>query len=231
MRTILKLTEYLSRKIFSPRIERFCKKEHFGTHYGGWDVAVDHITNTSVIYSFGVGTDASFDTEIIKHYNATVHAFDPTPKSIEWVKKQHFPMAFVLHEYGLADFDGNIRFNPPENPDHVSHTILERQETKINAIVVQVKKIKTIMKELGHDTIDLLKMDIEGAEYQVIENLAESHIYPTQILVEFHHRFPNVGMQKTKIAMKTLKGIGYCLFSVSPSKEEFCFIHTTQKRK
>jgi hypothetical protein len=65
---------------------------------------------------------------------------------------------------------------------------------------------------------------IEGAEYQVIEDLAISHIFPEQILVEFHHRFPNVGLRKTKKAMKTLKEMGYYLFSVSPSKEEFCFI-------
>jgi FkbM family methyltransferase len=217
-------TDYLSHKFFSPHIEYTCKKERFGSQYGGWDIAIEHITSTSVIYSFGIGTDASFDTEIINHFNVTIHAFDPTPKSIEWFKKQHFPQNLILHEYGLADFDGDIRFNPPENPDHVSHTILDRQETKDRAIMVKVKNIATIMKELGHEKLDVLKMDIEGAEYQVIEDLVFSRIYPTQILVEFHHRFPNVGLRKTKKAMKTLNRIGYRLFSVSSSKEEFCFI-------
>jgi FkbM family methyltransferase len=162
MRKIQKLNEYLSNKFFSPRIKYPCKKERFGSQYGGWDVAVEPITKTSVIYSFGIGTDASFDTEMIKQYDVTVHAFDPTPKSIEWIKKQRFPQTFILHEYGLADFDGDILFNPPENPDHVSHTILDRQETKDNAIVVKVKKMATIIDELGHDTIDVLKMDIEA---------------------------------------------------------------------
>jgi len=229
MLKIQNLIESLRIKIFFPAIECPCKKERFGSSYGGWDVAVGHITNASIVYSFGIGTDASFDTELIKHYNVTVHAFDPTPKSIEWVKKQNFPQIFILHEYGLADFDGDIPFNPPENPEHVSYTILDRQETTDSAITVPVKKMKTIMEELGHDTIDLLKMDIEGAEYQVIDDLVASQICPTQILVEFHHRFPNVGLQKTKNAMQTLKRMGYCLFSVSPSKEEFCFIFQHRK--
>ena len=63
------ITEYLSYKFFSPHIDYPCKKERFGSQYGGWDVAVEHVNNTSVIYSFGIGTDASFDTEMIKRYN------------------------------------------------------------------------------------------------------------------------------------------------------------------
>ena len=32
------------------------------------------------------------------------------------------------------------------------------------------------MGELGHDRIDLLKMDIEGAEYEVIRDVVESGV-------------------------------------------------------
>jgi len=39
-------------------------------------------------------------------------------------------------------------------------------------------------------------MDIEGAEYEVIDDLIASGIRPKQILVEFHHRFKNVGVKK-----------------------------------
>jgi FkbM family methyltransferase len=216
-------------KLFSPKIECALKKEHFGSQYGGWDVATDYISLDSIIYSFGIGTDASFDSKLINRYKVVVHAFDPTPKSIYWVKKQDFSDNFVFHEYGLADLDGTVQFNPPVNPDHVSYTIIDRLETKENAISVPVKKLKTIMNELGHNKVDILKMDIEGAEYQVIEDMIASKIYPTQILVEFHHRFLNVGLQKTKNSINLLKRAGYCLFSVSDSKEEFCFILKSEK--
>lgn len=212
-------------KDFFPKIDCKIKKERFGSEYGGWNVAIEKVNGNSVIYSFGVGEDASFDIEMIRRFDLLIHAFDPTPKSIDWVKNQNFPKSFILHEYGLADFDGEVSFNPPDNPEHVSHTILDRESTKNKSIIVPVKRLETIMKEKGHNHIDILKMDIEGAEYSVIDELLKLSIRPTQVLVEFHHRFPNVGLKMTKDAINKLRSMRYSLFSVSSTGEEFCFIH------
>lgn len=80
------------------------------------------------------------------------------------------------------------------------------------------------MRELGHTHIDIIKMDIEGAEYDVIKDIHNSDIRPKQILVEFHHRFPGVGIKKTKEAIDSLRSIGYKMFSISDTNEEFCFV-------
>ena len=37
-----------------------------------------------------------------------------------------------------------------------------------------MKSLADIANELGHSHIDVLKMDIEGSEYEVIENILES---------------------------------------------------------
>ena len=42
------------------------------------------------------------------------------------------------------------------------------------------------MRELGHDRIDLLKLNIEGAEYGVFDSLAEDELFPRLILVHMH---------------------------------------------
>ena len=212
-------------KDFFPEIDCKIRKERFGSEYGGWHIAIERINADSIVYSCGVGEDASFDIEMITKFGLVVHAFDPTPRSINWVNNKGFTERFILHEYGLADFDGEAHFNPPVNPEHISHTILDRDSTNHKSIIVPVKKIETIMKELGHKHIDIIKMDIEGAEYKVIEDISTSAIRPTQVLVEFHHRFPNVGLKMTKRAITRLRSIGYSLFSVSSSGEEFCFIH------
>ena len=207
-----------------------CAMERFGSDYGGWEVVTGSLASNSIVYSFGVGLDASFDMALIEKYNLIIHAFDPTPKSIEWVKRQGFPDRFVMHQYGLAAFDGNASFIPPENPEHVSHTLLDRPLTTAKIISVQVKRLSTIMNELGNDQIDVLKMDIEGAEYDVIEDISKSNIRPQQILVEFHHRFPGVSVKKTKEAISRLRSLGYLLFYVSASNEEFCFTRKASKK-
>ncbi len=205
-------------------IDPIFPKESFGSDYGGYELITAGLDVDSIAYSFGVGEDASFDVALIKRFGLVVHAFDPTPKSMEWVKKQGFSGRFIMHEYGIADFDGTASFKPPENPDHVSHTLLDRPTTQDRAITVPVKRLCSIMKELEHKRIDILKLDVEGAEYAVIDDIQRSNVRPGQILVEFHHRFPGVGIRKSNKAIAKLRRMGYGIFSVSANNEEFCFV-------
>src|SRR5690554_965152 len=207
------------------RIDCRIEKERFGNEYGGFDVATRYLKPDSVVYSFGVGEDVSFDLALIERFGLTIHAFDPTPRSIEWVRRQSFPQEFVMHEFGIADVDGRVAFHLPLNPAHVSHTILDTTAASDRTVMAPVRRLSTIMKELGHDRIDVLKMDVEGAEYAVIVDISRSPIRPGQILIEFHHRFPGVGFEQTRKALDTLKSMGYCLFSVSESGEEYGFLH------
>ena len=80
------------------------------------------------------------------------------------------------------------------------------------------------MRELAHEAIDILKMDIEGAEYRVIDDMLRAGIHPTQILVEFHHRHPGAGASMTKAAVAALRSHSYEVFWSSESGEEYCFI-------
>ena len=52
-------------------------------------------------------------------------------------------------------------------------------------IEVPVKNLKTIMEELNHDRIDLLKIDIEGVENEVLEQMISENIYPKYLSVDF----------------------------------------------
>lgn len=210
---------------FPPKIDIVCPQIRLGSPMCGWFICPHEIELNSIVYSLGVGEDISFDQQLIDRFSVSVQAFDPTPKAINWVRKHQISPKFILHEYGVADFDGQASFNPPENPTCVSHTIIDRPATSGRAITVPMKRLSTIMKDLGHSRIDLLKMDIEGAEYEVIADMKKAHILPKQILVEFHHRFPGIGIERTKAAIKTLQNQGYKIFSITPKAEEFSFIY------
>jgi len=124
--------------IYRPEVR--CTKERHGTEYGGWIICPTNMTKDSIVYSCGVGEDISFDLSLIKKYAVTVYAFDPTPRSIQWVKSHNLPPQFRLLEFGVSDYDGVAHFYPPENPDHISHSILERPSSSQNAIEVKVHR-------------------------------------------------------------------------------------------
>jgi FkbM family methyltransferase len=196
----------------------------YGSEYGGWAICPRDLTRDSVVYSAGIGTDISFDLALIQAYGVTVHAFDPTPASIAWLESQNLPPEYRWQGIGLAAHDGQATFFAPENPQHVSHTVLAGATAAGHGIQVDVRRVSTIMRDLGHEAIDVLKMDIEGAEYDVLDDILSSGVAVNQLLIEFHHRFPQVGIEPTRRAIETLNAAGYRIFFSSDSGEEYGFI-------
>jgi len=202
----------------------------YGNRFASWTFCPDVINENAVVYSFGVGEDVSFDLALIKKFKLQVHAFDPSPGSIEWVKKQPLPEEFHFYPYGLAAYDGNIQFAEPLEPGVHSLRMIHADGNSIggtNIHELPVHRLSTVMQKLGHSRIDILKMDIEGAEYTVVEDILEADFEIPQILIEFHHRFSNMGIEKTRQSIRKLNSAGYKIFNVSASGEEISFIHTS----
>jgi FkbM family methyltransferase len=179
----------------------------------------------SVLYSFGVGRDISFERAMIERYGLTVHAFDPTPLSLGWAKSQQFPERFHLHELGIAAYDGTARFQPPTKAKFESFSLV-RTSGLSEPIEAPVRRFQTLTQMLGHTRIDVVKMDVEGAEYEVLRDVLESNVQIGQILVEFHHRWKEVGASQTKRAIEALTAAGFVLAAVSASGMEYTFVAT-----
>ena len=189
----------------------------------GWVVDESLLNRESVIYSVGVGSNIDFDVELINFFGATVHAFDPTPRSIEWVKSQKLPKHFIFHPFGLSAENGHMDFFPPAKASSTHFSPIDRYGDTNNVVRAPVKDIDTIASELNHKEIDLLKMDIEGAEYEVIEALPKNRVAINQILIEFHHMYKGIPISKTVDAISTLSNLGFELFNISQRTYEFSF--------
>jgi FkbM family methyltransferase len=195
-----------------------------GSDYGGYAVSPEGLDEGSVVYSFGIGEDASFDVELMQRFGVTIHAFDPTPRSIAWVESQQLGPRFVMHPWGLASYDGSASFTPPENPEHVSHTVLDRSKYSGDKIEVPVYRLATILEKLGHDRLDILKMDIEGAEYEVIDDLVASTLRPRQVLLEYHHHLEGVPLERSEASIRALCDAGYAVVHIADSGRELSFV-------
>jgi FkbM family methyltransferase len=189
------------------------------TSYGQWCTDTSGLDKDSIVYSFGVGDDASWDLELIRRFGCKVYAFDPDPKSVAWVRDQHMPDEFVFIPVGLSGRDGEEKFYDPYNDKNVNVSILKKDKT---FSYLPVKRLATFMQELGHDHIDLLKINIEGAEYKVIKDICR--VDARQLLMDVHNRFINSGWKglkpiywdfKTRLLFWRLRRRGFKVVHVS----------------
>jgi len=206
------------------------RRERHGSDYGGWWIHPDPLGPQSIVYSFGVGDDITFDLRLIEKFGACVDAFDPTPRSIAWVRAQNLPVQFRFHPIGVADFDGEEEFHPPPRENQMSYSIQAihgaQSGSDSGTVHASVRRLSSIMGMLGHDRIDLLKLNIEGAEYPVIRDLLASRIQLQQILVEFHHGHRGHTVRQTRDAVRSLNAAGYKIFCVSKNGRECSFLKT-----
>jgi FkbM family methyltransferase len=201
-----------------------------GNPKAGFYICPHLLPEQPLVYSFGVGDDISFDLAIIEKYNGRVEAFDPTPASVTFIDQLQLSLSrFQHHPFGLQKVNGNQTFYFPRDPNF-SGTVYQRWKkgTKdVEVLSLPFKNFGTILAELKPQRIDVLKMDIEGSEYDVLDDILSSSVPVTQILIEFHHRFPGRSLKDTKGAIEKLKTKGYLLAAASPKNEEFTFVKTS----
>jgi FkbM family methyltransferase len=194
-----------------------------GARSGVWTVSTAGLGPDSVVYSVGVGDNVAWDLALIERFGVTVHAFDPTPACVGWVGRQSLPTAFRFHPVGVAARDGVARFRAPRR----GFNYLPAGVDEAAAAAAPVRRISTLMRDLGHDHLDVLKLDIEGGEYEVLDDLLREKLPVEQLLVEFHHNFRSIPFARTEGAVRALSAAGYQLFHVSERGLELSFQHAS----
>ncbi|KAG0345841.1 hypothetical protein BG004_002970 [Podila humilis] len=121
-------------------------------------------TKKCVVYSFGVNDDSSFEAEIMERTNCEVWAFDASVDDVSGEAKGnpkiHFSKIFV-GDVDKVDAHGNVW-----------------------------RTLPTLMKENGHDWIDVLKVDIEGYEFNMMHTIMDTYANKplpfSQLQIELH---------------------------------------------
>ncbi|PKO45360.1 MAG: hypothetical protein CVU30_00545 [Betaproteobacteria bacterium HGW-Betaproteobacteria-3] len=199
---------------------------HGNLEYGGWAIPSNLINKKSIIVDVGLGEDISFSQSIINSYGCIVHGFDPTPKAIAYVKALN-PRKFILHEYGLGGTTREAQFFLPNITTHVSGSIAHADHVGTTELKIQLLGIEDLFDKIKVNNISILKIDIEGAEYELLKS-KEFVKYASQIniiCIEFHHRWREFGNIATIEAVEILEKLGFiCVWGSRSSNEEFTFL-------
>lgn len=225
-----------------------------GMHY---PEGLPGLDKDSVIYCVGAGEDVSHDIEVAKACGAPVHIFDPTRRAITHVSlvkavlngmkpvadrrygggdtgywdrilQNAIPGDSVhMHPWGLFTSDNEaMKFYLPSNSEHVSQSLMEGMKSD-KYTTVAVKKLETIMKELGHSHIDLLKLDIEGPECDVLDQMLAAAIFPTYLSVDFDLGWTGERLRDRERCLATIDKLyknGYTLLYNRENAAEWSFV-------
>lgn len=211
--------------------------ERLGTNYGGWVLPKDiKLDENSIVYSAGVGEDVSFDMILSDRYKCNIILIDPTNRAkkhfdevkhyyenIKWkmtgdIQKDYYGIMYPLKpdltkvtylDKGLWDKKTILKFYRQNNKKYVSQSLIEGMFGN-DYDEVEVDTLENIMEQNNHTHIDILKLDIEGAEIRVLENMINKDIFPKYICVEFDLYLKGKDKEnKTQMIIDKLKSCNY----------------------
>lgn len=163
-----------------------------------------------IVYAFGINDDTSFEEELVNRTHCQVFAFDPTVKDLPASALNATP---PLQFYKQA-------LGPRDAPSR--NFLIERN-------------LLSIMKELGHTYIDVLKVDVEGAEWASFAPVFAAGPLPVgQLLIELHYKdvattFDFFGQLEKQGFRAFSRETNYhpCVTGKMPIAIEYSFVHPT----
>mmetsp|Transcript_12351 Transcript_12351/g.17154 ORF Transcript_12351/g.17154 Transcript_12351/m.17154 type:complete len:402 (-) Transcript_12351:35-1240(-) len=205
----LKLNSHLSwlrKPSFGSRRQATCKDVKL---YGEQYVCLDHFppkNRSCIVYDFGIRDQPEFGVEIARKHKCEVHAFDPSPVSLEWWESEKERLSEVpgyhFHPYGAGGINGNVKLYeysweqvaniriPVSVSDKCTKEACELMEAEQKEFKLPVRTFESIKNELGHanKTIDIVKLDVEGSEWEFLQQLLDQGCPDIdQFTIEYHH--------------------------------------------
>ena len=156
------------------------------------------LTSASIVFDLG-GYLGDFTAAIIERYNCKAYIFEPHPEYFSKCLERFsaFENVMVLN-YGLADKDGEFLLSNQSdgssfiNPNH-------KLKDGINCIM---RDFSSVLKELDVKNIDLMKINIEGGEFPLMEHIISSGNQASvrQFQIQFHKFVENAVDRRTQIS-------------------------------
>ena len=195
---------------------------------------LNHIVDLSMLSQDSIIIDAGanvgqFINRIREFTKAKILAIEPSVRNCEIIKARNFknveiiekaivgahsgPVVFTEYS-GMKKDDGYHRYHQWANVLGNHKNRFENDLTvTTNEYEVEATTLSALIDDYGIQSIDYLKMDLEGAEYGIFENLDHDTASKIrQLSLEFHDE------SKNWIILEKLKAFGF-EYSIEPGNE------------
>lgn len=206
---------YIIRTVKKPMLKKL-KLKYLDPNY----IFFERFNNESVIFDIGCGYEAELSTYLLNHYSIkAAFGIDPTKKharALNEIQKKYKNRFFHL-PYALLHNDTEIDFF--ETKENESGSLLPEHKNIRNDTISKYKVKSITLEKLLEisktEKVALLKIDIEGFEYELFDNIDLSLLKKfDQIFIEFHHiSLKSYNRSDTKRIVKMLNNIGLNSFT------------------
>lgn len=148
----------------------------------------------SVVFDMG-GYEGQWAADIFIKYHPFVYVFEPHPGFASAIRRRFSSNEKVrIFEYGLSNNDKEIELGVLAD----SSSLFKKGS---ESIVVKLRSASDFISEFQIPRIDLMKINIEGGEYDLLEHLIETGLVKniTNIQVQFHDFVPNARGRMNRI--------------------------------
>ena len=134
--------------------------------------------------------------------DCSIIAFEPNPFAFSLLKKnveQNNLQGVTLYNTGLSDDNKVVEFFLPKNKGSLTGS-LNRDRGGSNTIKIKTEKLSDYLKL---DMFDLVKMDVEGGEMIVLNDLRNSKVIKNsrRYIIEYHHKMDRAKSNLSKFIL------------------------------
>lgn len=162
------------------------------------DILTDaDLDGSSVVVDVGAFV-GEWSERIHERYGPTIHAFEPNPSSFRALRDRIGGRPGVsLHPFGLGGRDERTTLDPTDGPGASTHGTSSGD----HLATVEVRDVAAVLDELAVAELDLVKLNIEGAEYDLLDRLLDTG-WASRIRllsVQFHEWHPHAHRRRREV--------------------------------
>jgi FkbM family methyltransferase len=197
------------------------------TNVRGHTIYAPGLGDAPVVVDIGANR-GEFSQQLKSRFGGTYRLYEANADLLE-----HIPDDLPVEHCAVTDRDGSIEFNVAANDEGSSVLDLPAESTidvvKTATVTVPALSLERIISTAGR--VDLLKMDIEGAEVVALPAVSGSTLRDVgQITVEFHSD-PFFGYdiaEQTEQTIAHIASAGFHVFDFSPDRTDVLFVNRSR---
>jgi len=169
------------------------------------------INEQSIVFDLG-GYEGNFSSNLFSRSPCKIHIFEPVPEFAKNIKKRFKNNKNITcNPYGLCNNNEEKIINLLKDD---TSSYKNQKTNDSNCVKIKLKDIVEYIDQNAIENIDLMKINIEGGEYDILNHLINSQKIEhfKQLLIQFHD-IEIDSIKKRNDIRESLKKTHKCKFS------------------